>query len=89
MTQIHTQPGVVEKLLDDTRQSVTEILKSGKKNDTLTVGLSCLFVELQIDFCQFQAVLYGTNQKIPDKSLICDITKLCVEQWYETNLTSP
>jgi len=36
------------------------------------------------DFC-FQAVIYGTNQKIPDKSLICDMTKLYISSWYETN----
>ncbi|CAF5022183.1 unnamed protein product, partial [Rotaria magnacalcarata] len=68
VTQIHTQPGIVDKLLEDTRQCVEEILKSNTKKDTVT------------------AVIYGTNQKIPDKSLICDMTKLYIGSWYETNL---
>ena len=38
VTQLHTQPGVVETLLRDTEECVAEILKSGDKNDTPTVG---------------------------------------------------
>ncbi|CAF1661473.1 unnamed protein product [Adineta ricciae] len=68
VTQIHTQEGVVEQLLEDTRQCVTEILQSNNKKDTVT------------------AVIYGTNQKVPDKSLICDMTKLYISTWYDTNL---
>ncbi|CAF1245672.1 unnamed protein product [Adineta steineri] len=68
VTQIHTQPGVVDKLLEDTRQCVREILTSDVKKDTAT------------------AVLYGTNQKVPDKSLVCDIVKLYISSWYKTNL---
>ncbi len=43
VTQLHTQPGVVEKLLEDTRQCVSEILKSNNKNDTPTVRIQWLF----------------------------------------------
>ncbi|CAF4265263.1 unnamed protein product, partial [Adineta steineri] len=68
VTQIHTQPGVVDKLLEDTRQCVRDILTSDVKKDTAT------------------AVLYGTNQKVPDKSLVCDIVKLYISSWYKTNL---
>jgi hypothetical protein len=39
VTQIHTQPGIVDKLLEDTRQCVDEILKSDQKKDTVTVGI--------------------------------------------------
>jgi len=39
VTQLHTQPGVVKKLLDDTRECVMEILKSDDKNDTPTVRI--------------------------------------------------
>jgi hypothetical protein len=39
VTQLHTQPGVVEKLLEDTRDCVSEILKSDNKNDTPTVRI--------------------------------------------------
>jgi hypothetical protein len=31
VTQIHTQPGIVDKLLEDTRQCVDEILESDEK----------------------------------------------------------
>lgn len=37
VTQVHTQPGFVEKLLDDTRECVADILRSDNKNDTPTV----------------------------------------------------
>jgi hypothetical protein len=39
VTQIHTQPGIVDKLLEDTRQCVDEILKSDQKKDTVTVSI--------------------------------------------------
>ncbi|CAF3535396.1 unnamed protein product [Rotaria sordida] len=68
VTQLHTQPGVVEKLLKDTRQSVAEILKTKNMSDTPT------------------AVIYGTNQKVPDKSLVCDIAKLYIGACYDTNI---
>jgi len=70
VTQLHTQPGVVEKLLEDTQQCVSEILKSDNKNDTPT------------------AVIYGTNQKVPDKSLVCDMAKLFVGACYDTRIPS-
>ncbi|CAF2625081.1 unnamed protein product [Rotaria sp. Silwood2] len=39
VTQVHTQPGIVEKLLEDTQQCVDEILKSDNKTDTVTVSI--------------------------------------------------
>lgn len=38
LTQIHAQPGVIDKLLEDTRQCVKEILSSSDKKDTITVS---------------------------------------------------
>ena len=38
VTQIHTQPGLVEKLMKDTKQCVADILKSDRKDETKTVG---------------------------------------------------
>jgi len=70
VTQLHTQPDVVEKLIEDTRKCVSEILKSDNKNDTPT------------------AVIYGTNQKVPDKSLVCDMAKLYVGACYDTRIPS-
>lgn len=70
VTQLHTQEGVVERLLDDTRQCVADILASGDKNDTPT------------------AVIYGTNQKVPDKSLVCDMAKLYIGACYDTRIPS-
>lgn len=37
VTQLHTQDGVVDRLLEDTRQCVADILASDNKNDTPTV----------------------------------------------------
>jgi hypothetical protein len=37
ITQLHAQPGVIDRLLEDTRQCVDEIIRSGSKNDTPTV----------------------------------------------------
>ena len=37
VTQIHSQPGVVERLLEDTRQCVKDILKSDRQDETKTV----------------------------------------------------
>ncbi len=37
VTQLHTQPGVVDRLLEDTRECVAKILESDDKNDTPTV----------------------------------------------------
>lgn len=37
VTQVHSQPGVVDKLLQDTRECVEEILKSDQKQETITV----------------------------------------------------
>jgi len=68
VTQLHSQPGVVDRLLSDTRQCVEEILKADKKHDTPT------------------AVIYGTSQKIPDKSLVCDMAKLYISACYDTAL---
>lgn len=42
MTQVHTQPGIVARLLEDTRQCVEEILQSDNKNDTVTVCIAFL-----------------------------------------------
>lgn len=42
VTQVHTQPGVVDKLLEDTRQCVAEILSSENTKDTVTVSLTIL-----------------------------------------------
>ncbi|CAF0916017.1 unnamed protein product [Rotaria sp. Silwood1] len=70
VTQLHTQPGVADKLLEDTRQCVVEILTKEDMNDTPT------------------AVIYGTNQKVPDKSLVCDIAKLYIGACYDTNIPS-
>ena len=46
ITQVHTQPGFVEKLLADTRECIAEILKSNKKNDTPTVRSCRILLEL-------------------------------------------
>lgn len=70
VTQLHTQAGVVERLLQDTRECVDEIMKSDNKNDTPT------------------AVIYGTNQKVPDKSLVCDMAKLYIGACYDTKIPS-
>ena len=40
VTQLHVQPGVVEKLLEDTRHCVSEIMQSDNKNDTPTVRIA-------------------------------------------------
>jgi len=70
VTQIHTQPGLVDKLIKDTKECVADILKSDRKDDTKT------------------AVIYGTNQKVPDKSIVCDMAKLYIGSWYETDLNT-
>ncbi|UJR36609.1 hypothetical protein I4U23_029329 [Adineta vaga] len=70
VTQIHTQPGFVKKLLDDTRECVAEILRSDNKNDTPT------------------AVIYGTSQKVPDKSLISDMAKVYIGACYDTCIST-
>ncbi|CAF1269847.1 unnamed protein product [Adineta steineri] len=70
ITQLHTQAGVADRLLQDTRDCVAEILKSDNKNDTPT------------------AVIYGTSQKVPDKSIVCDMAKLFIGACYETRIPS-
>lgn len=90
VTQVHTQPGVVDRLLKDTRECVEEILRSDNRTDTATVSTrpsaANRYVSNEIILFSFQAVIYGTNQKIPDKSLVCDMTKLYIRSWYDTNL---
>ena len=87
VTLIDTQPGIVNKLLEDTRICVAVILQSGDKKDTATVShvLFCYGIESSF-YVLFSAVIYGANQKIPDQSLICDMTKLYISSWYETDL---
>lgn len=38
VTQLHTQSGVIDKLIEDTRDCVTDIMRSDDKNDTPTVS---------------------------------------------------
>jgi sphinganine-1-phosphate aldolase len=87
VTQLHTQPGVVEKLLEDTRDCVSEILKSDNKNDTPTVRTQQIPITFYFLFV-YQAVIYGTNQKVPDKSLVCDMAKLYIGACYNTGIPS-
>jgi len=37
VTQVHTQPGVIDRLMEDTKECVAEILQSDTKVDTATV----------------------------------------------------
>ncbi|CAF4876505.1 unnamed protein product, partial [Rotaria magnacalcarata] len=34
------------------------------------------------------AVIYGTNQKVPDKSIVCDMAKLYIGACYNTTIPS-
>ena len=86
VTQVHTQPGFVEKLLDDTRECVADILRSDNKNDTPTVCKLLLFSNVGTSHSLLQAVIYGTSQKVPDKSLVADMAKLYVGACYDTRI---
>ena len=86
LTQLHTQPGVIDQLLEETRDCVADIMKSDNKNDTPTVSLISFRTFLIFDV--FQAVIYGTNQKVPDKSLVCDMAKLFIGACYDTHIPS-
>ncbi|CAF5196802.1 unnamed protein product, partial [Rotaria magnacalcarata] len=70
LTQLHTLPGVIEKLIEETRECVAEVMKRDNTNDTPT------------------AVIYGTNQKVPDKSIVCDMAKLYIGACYNTTIPS-
>lgn len=77
---------MIDKLVQDTRHCVEEIIRSGSKNDTPTVSLFAYGHFLLFDI--FQAVIYGTNQKVPDKSLVCDMAKLFIGACYDTQIPS-
>ena len=49
VTQLHTQPGVIEQLIEDTREAVAAVLKSDNKNDTPTVTWRRSLVHWQSD----------------------------------------
>ena len=50
LTQLHTQPGVIERLVNETRECVAEIRQSNSKNDTPTVKQNSLMKHCQKKF---------------------------------------
>uniref|UniRef100_A0AAR5PMB4 sphinganine-1-phosphate aldolase n=2 Tax=Dendroctonus ponderosae TaxID=77166 RepID=A0AAR5PMB4_DENPD len=64
VTLMHTKPGLAQKFLDDTKDSLAEILK----DPAVPV--------------QGRMALYGTAQKLPDRSIVGDITRFFIDSIY-------